>query len=212
MSSMIGSMPVAQVMGYSSTSTLLAFLVLVGVIGAGITAYYQLKREDAEDLTQETFLRAWRQCKRLRDERAVGVWLFRITTNLWRDQMRRQRSPVARADLLTGEELGRTQLAEQLAADRESLGRALEAMAALPPRQREVLYLSACENLSTAQVAENWVANEKVGPPGAEEKTQAANRAGGTPCRPNPQNSPTPMLNSIRFGVMLRALSAFVET
>jgi RNA polymerase sigma-70 factor (ECF subfamily) len=108
----------------------------------------------AEDLTQETFLRAWRHCQRLRDERVVGVWLFRITANLWRDQMRRRRSPVARADLLTGEELGRTQPAGLLAVHRESLGRALEALAALPPRQREVMYLSACERLSTAQVAE----------------------------------------------------------
>ena len=51
----------------------------------------------AADLTQETFLRAWRRRDRLRDERAARVWLFRIAANLWRDQLRRGRSPVARA-------------------------------------------------------------------------------------------------------------------
>jgi RNA polymerase sigma-70 factor (ECF subfamily) len=108
----------------------------------------------AEDLTQETFLRAWRQRGRLRDVRAARVWLFRITVNLWRDQLRRGRSPVARAGPLAGSEIGRSLPPEQLAVGQEELTRALEAMADLPPRQREVLYLSACEGLATAEVAE----------------------------------------------------------
>src|SRR5205823_15077281 len=58
----------------------------------------------ADDLTQETFLRAWRQRDRLRDQRAARVWLFRITANLWRDHLRRGRSPVARAGPLGGTE------------------------------------------------------------------------------------------------------------
>src|SRR5712692_4928022 len=51
----------------------------------------------AEDLTQETLLRAWRRRGLLRDPRAARVWLFRITANLWRDQLRRDRCRVARA-------------------------------------------------------------------------------------------------------------------
>src|SRR5690348_5337242 len=54
----------------------------------------------AEDLAQETFLRAWRHRERLRDKRAARVWLFRITANIWRDQLRRTRSLVARAGSL----------------------------------------------------------------------------------------------------------------
>jgi RNA polymerase sigma-70 factor (ECF subfamily) len=109
----------------------------------------------AEDLTQETFLRAWRRRGGLRDARAARVWLFRITANLWRDRLRRGRSPVARAGPLEGDtQPGRTQPPERLAAGREELARALEALADLPPRQREVLYLSACEGLSPAEVAE----------------------------------------------------------
>src|SRR5205823_7678639 len=35
----------------------------------------------AEDLTQETFLRAWRDRERLRDERAARAWLFRMNSH-----------------------------------------------------------------------------------------------------------------------------------
>jgi RNA polymerase sigma-70 factor (ECF subfamily) len=108
----------------------------------------------AEDLTQETFLRAWRQRARLRDERAARVWLFRITANLWRDHLRRRRSPVGHAGPLNEDKASRAQPAEQLASEKEELQRALEALAELPPRQREVLYLGACEGLSTAEISE----------------------------------------------------------
>ena len=110
-------------------------------------------RHAAEDLTQETFLRAWRQRGRLRDGRAARAWLFRITANLWRDQVRRGRLPVARAGPLDGAAPGRAEPPERRAADREELARALAALDALPPRQREVLYLSACEGLAAAEVA-----------------------------------------------------------
>ena len=51
----------------------------------------------AEDLTQEAFLRAWRQARQLRVPQAARAWLLRITMNVWRDQLRRGQSPVARA-------------------------------------------------------------------------------------------------------------------
>ena len=112
----------------------------------------------AEDLAQETFLRAWRHRNRLREERATRVWLFRITANLWRDQLRRTRSPVARAGSLedhAGLELANTSMSPVLrqVAEKEELSRALNAMNALPPRQREILYLSACEGLASSEIA-----------------------------------------------------------
>jgi RNA polymerase sigma-70 factor (ECF subfamily) len=47
-------------------------------------------REDAEELAQETFLRAWQQAPLLRDPAAVSGWLRRIAHNL---AMTRLRSP-----------------------------------------------------------------------------------------------------------------------
>jgi RNA polymerase sigma-70 factor (ECF subfamily) len=107
----------------------------------------------AEDLTQETFLRAWRRRKLLRNPQALQVWLFRIAANLWRDQLRHGKLPVARASCLPEEIAANGPTAQQRIDDEEDLRRALDAMEALPERQREVLYLNACEGLSAADIS-----------------------------------------------------------
>jgi RNA polymerase sigma-70 factor (ECF subfamily) len=45
----------------------------------------------AEELMQETFLRAIHAAKRYRPEASVKTWLFAIATNIVRDQWRRQK-------------------------------------------------------------------------------------------------------------------------
>jgi RNA polymerase sigma-70 factor (ECF subfamily) len=107
----------------------------------------------AEDLTQETLLRAWRRRDRLREPHAARVWLFAIAVNLWRDALRRGRHLAGRAGPLVGDPVGRVLAPDADAARQEDLRRALDAMDALPERQREVLYLSACEGLALAEVA-----------------------------------------------------------
>ena len=108
----------------------------------------------AEDLAQETMLRAWRQRESLRDFQSSRVWLFRIAANLWADQLRRGRSPVARAGPLPETAWQVSQSAEQSLAGREELHLALAALEQLPPRQREVLYMNACEGMKIAEIAE----------------------------------------------------------
>jgi RNA polymerase sigma-70 factor (ECF subfamily) len=108
----------------------------------------------AEDLTQETFLRAWPARGRLRDQQAMRVWLFRIAANIWRDRLRRGRSPIAQAEPLGGTELCRQPLPERVAAQRDEAQQARQALNSLPPRQREVLYLNACEELTAAEIAD----------------------------------------------------------
>lgn len=46
-------------------------------------------REDAEDLTQEVFVRAFRAIKSFRRESNLRTWLYRIATNLCVDRYRR---------------------------------------------------------------------------------------------------------------------------
>jgi RNA polymerase sigma-70 factor (ECF subfamily) len=48
-------------------------------------------REDADDLAQEAFLKAWRSIGGFRGEAAFGTWMTRIVVNLWRDGMRKRR-------------------------------------------------------------------------------------------------------------------------
>jgi RNA polymerase sigma-70 factor (ECF subfamily) len=107
----------------------------------------------AEEITQETFVRACRQSGRLRDRNAARVWLLRIAVNLWRDQVRREKRRGEPTELpLDGQQCTKM-LPEQELTDQEDVQRALEAMDLLPSRQREVLYLHACEELSLAEIA-----------------------------------------------------------
>jgi RNA polymerase sigma-70 factor, ECF subfamily len=60
------------------------------------------RREDAEDLLQETLLRALRGRHRLRDRQRVRAWLFSIATNAWRDRHRSRGREVATVPLEAG--------------------------------------------------------------------------------------------------------------
>src|SRR5258708_34693153 len=46
--------------------------------------------EDAEDLTQETFLRAWRRLESFEGRGAVRAWLYRIATHACLDELDRR--------------------------------------------------------------------------------------------------------------------------
>jgi RNA polymerase sigma-70 factor (ECF subfamily) len=108
------------------------------------------RADAAEDLTQETLLRGWRNRRQLRDERLARVWLLRIATNVWNDQQRRANF---RTQTLVEEPPCPRVLPADATDERENVRLALAAMDQLPPRQRQVLYLVICEELTHAEVA-----------------------------------------------------------
>src|SRR5215217_8379875 len=56
------------------------------------------REEDARDVCQETFLRAFRALSGFKGQAKFSSWLYRITLNLCRDWMRRERrAPVVQA-------------------------------------------------------------------------------------------------------------------
>src|ERR1700759_2625093 len=56
------------------------------------------REEEARDVCQETFLRAFRALKGFRGQSKFSSWLYRIAINLCRDWMRRERrTPVVQA-------------------------------------------------------------------------------------------------------------------
>jgi len=110
--------------------------------------------QDAEDLTQETCLRAWRHRGRLRDVAAVRVWLFTIAANLWRDWLRRHKRRPRAIDTLDDDQRAPTPPPERGLMAQEDRDRVVEALERLPSRQREVLYLHAWEQLSLGEMAE----------------------------------------------------------
>jgi RNA polymerase sigma-70 factor, ECF subfamily len=118
------------------------------------------REEDARDVAQETFLRAFRALKGFKGQAKFSSWLYRITLNLCRDWIRREkRTPIAVApegvDLieLAGEETPSESMEELVA--RRQLGRAVsKAMALLPEEQRTAIILKEYHGLTFQEIAE----------------------------------------------------------
>jgi RNA polymerase sigma-70 factor (ECF subfamily) len=109
------------------------------------------EHHEAEEIVQETFLRAWRRREGLRDQAAVREWLFRIAVNVWRDRVRRSKRdpesvllPPETADPSPGPDGGSADEVQWV----------LRLMDGLPDRQRQVLYLSAIEEMDHAAIAD----------------------------------------------------------
>lgn len=58
----------------------------------------------AEDLVQETCLRAWRARRSVREQREFRPWLFRILRNLWIDELRKTRRTPILVELTANED------------------------------------------------------------------------------------------------------------
>ncbi len=113
-------------------------------------AFRMLRSEvDAQDATQDTFVRAWRGLKRFRRESAVSTWLYRIVTRRCLDMIAARRPTEDRQiELDAGVDPADT--AEQ----RERLRAVTRAIAGLPGEQRAALVLREFEGLSYDQVAD----------------------------------------------------------
>jgi len=107
--------------------------------------------QQAEDLTQDTMLRAWRKINALREPQAAKVWLLRIATNLWTDHLRRQ---TERPRLLVDPPPDRQPTTATKLIQRESVAAALAALDNLPDRQRQVMHLITVEQLSQQETAD----------------------------------------------------------
>ena len=107
----------------------------------------------AEDLTQETFFRAWRGRAKLRDEGSMRGWLCTIAANVVRDHARRvRRRPVEVAEPEHFDIPQGGDLAEHVVMA-ESVEQLRSALAALPARQREIFLLRERDGLTYQEIA-----------------------------------------------------------
>ena len=118
------------------------------------------REEDARDVCQETFLRAFRALKGFKGQAKFSSWLYRIALNLCRDWIRRERrQPVAQApegvDLIElASEATPTESIEDLVA-RKEIGQAVaRAMADLPEDQRTAIILKEYHGLTFQEIAD----------------------------------------------------------
>jgi RNA polymerase sigma-70 factor (ECF subfamily) len=118
------------------------------------------REEEARDVAQETFLRAFRALKGFKGQAKFSSWLYRITLNLCRDWMRRERrTPVAQppdgVDIieLAGESTPSESIEDLVS--RHELGRAVaRAMSQLPEEQRTAIILKEYHGLTFQEIAD----------------------------------------------------------
>jgi RNA polymerase sigma-70 factor, ECF subfamily len=120
------------------------------------------RTEDAEDVLQETFLRAFRFLHRYDSNRSFGPWLFRIGSNLARNHLSRVRSrePLSLdaspdredSDRFDGEWTADLSTVTELEY-RELLTRTKEALSGLPDDQRVILEMRLIGEMSYKEIA-----------------------------------------------------------
>jgi RNA polymerase sigma-70 factor (ECF subfamily) len=112
--------------------------------------------EEADDVVQEAFVKAFRHLSRFREGEPFAPWLLRIVTNETRNLIRSRRRHAALAlRLSTGEPDGtaaRGPVDEVLAAERRA--RLVRAVNTLPDRERQVLVCRYFLDLSEAETAQ----------------------------------------------------------
>jgi RNA polymerase sigma-70 factor (ECF subfamily) len=119
-------------------------------------AYSVLRNQaDAEDAVQEAFLRVLRHRESLGDVRDHRVWLIRIVWNIVLDRKRRAKTRPETDDV---SELARVLpskglSAEERAAAAQHHAHVLGCVDQLPPKERQVLLLSAFDELTSVEIA-----------------------------------------------------------
>jgi RNA polymerase sigma-70 factor (ECF subfamily) len=122
-------------------STTLAFRVAYGVLR---------HRQDAEDVAQDAFAKAYRSFGQLRDRERFRAWLVRMTWRLAIDRWRSDRRRTAREQAIEPIDAPTT---EDLAVSRERAERLWKAIDALPEKLRVVTVLIAIEGHDIRAIA-----------------------------------------------------------
>ncbi len=99
---------------------------------------------EADDLTQDVFVKVFERIGELRDDAACGAWICGVARNAARDRRRRRRH--AAAELLS-------EPAAPTAGDDELARRVLAHVRSLPDAYRETLVLRLVEGLSGPEIA-----------------------------------------------------------
>jgi RNA polymerase sigma-70 factor (ECF subfamily) len=106
---------------------------------------------DAQDVSQEVFLKLYRNLGKLSSEDAVASWLYRVTVNACHD-LRRRRPPEDAVE--NGGQLAAGGADPHQALSESERRRALElSLRMLPEKERVALVLRDLEGLSTEEVA-----------------------------------------------------------
>ncbi len=131
-----------------------AFEALFAWLGPPIAGYLRARRvDDPDDLTNEVFLRAFRNIRTFRgDADRYRSWMFTIARNVLLDDLRRARRRPSTTEMDAADVLRQRDIADDVidSLDRDRIERVIEQ---LPPDQRDVFLLRVLGDLSIAQTA-----------------------------------------------------------
>lgn len=124
-------------------------------------------RQDAEEVTQDAFVRAHRGLENFRGDSSFSTWLFQIATNLARNKYwywwrRKRGSTLSLEETFVAEGEGTLldifpaegETPTDAAVTQEFVDRVSECMASLNPRHREILELRNIRNLSYEEISD----------------------------------------------------------
>ena len=111
-------------------------------------------QEDAEELTQDVFLKAFQQLSSFKAESSFSTWIYRIATNLAISAVRKKRNDVLRLDDSVFANLSDTQVDAALEDEsEEQMERLQQAMNQLEADERALITLYYLEEKPLAEVA-----------------------------------------------------------
>ena len=118
--------------------------------------------EDAQDLAQEAFIKAWRGLQFYKFESSFSTWLYRLTSNVCIDFLRQQKRRASGSLIMTNEEGEETELEiadpsplpEQQAEIRENQSQIAAALLQLEEEFRLALTLRVVDDLSYEEIGE----------------------------------------------------------
>ena len=125
--------------------------------------YWQIRRivlthEDANDVLQNTFMKAWNRLDSFQGEAKIATWLSRIAINESLDLLRRNNHPTVSTEDDTS--LSNTLMADPYFDGTEVEAMLQEAIATLPDVQRTVFVLRYFEELKYSEISERLNTSE----------------------------------------------------
>jgi RNA polymerase sigma-70 factor, ECF subfamily len=114
---------------------------------------YTRNPADAEDATQETFIKAYRALRHFRCDSAFYTWLYRIATNCARNLLKARRRDLLNSAIDRPTHLRELATPEELALTADICGMVNFALGALSEEHRTVITLREIDGLSYREIA-----------------------------------------------------------
>ncbi len=121
------------------------FVTIIGIVGTS---------DDAEDLTQETFVKAYQSLKTFRSESSLYTWLYRIAVNLSLNHLRRRKVRSFFGLEKEAAELPSNVTADEGLVKQELSSHLRKAISELPDKQRTVFILRHFGELQHQEIAQ----------------------------------------------------------